>query len=88
MPWRDTANHPLVKSEFTGQMISTWSEAWRHECEVANLLAMPLAKRNPFLDGVQGGTGDERGIKGVRGEAAVAELRTAIERFSDIRRRG
>lgn len=57
---------PLVKSEFTGLMISTWSEAWRHECEVAFLLAMPPAKRNPFLDGIQGGTGDDRGIKGPR----------------------
>jgi hypothetical protein len=88
MPWRNIANQPLVKSELSGQMVSTWSEAWRHECEIAYLLAMPLAKRNIFLDGVQGGTGDERGIKGVRGEMAVSELRAAIERLSEIRRRG
>ena len=55
MPWRNIANQPLLKSELSGQMVSTWSEAWRHECEIAYLLAMPLAKRNIFLDGVQGG---------------------------------
>ncbi|WP_425285545.1 DUF7696 family protein [Bosea vaviloviae] len=59
-------------------MVSTWSETWRHETEVACLL--PLAKRNTFLDGVPSGTGDERGVKGVRGESAVAELRAAVER--------
>jgi hypothetical protein len=48
---------------------------------------MQVAKRNTFLDGVQGGTGDQRGIKGVRGEMAVAELRLAIERLSETRRR-
>jgi hypothetical protein len=55
MPWRNIANQPLVKSELSGQMVSTWSEAWRHECEITYLLAMPLATRNIFLDGVQGG---------------------------------
>jgi hypothetical protein len=30
-------------------MISSHSEEWRHECEIAYLLAMPLAKRNVFL---------------------------------------
>lgn len=49
---------------------------------------MPLAKRNTFLDGVPGGSGDERGIKGVRGEAAVIALRSEIERYEDIVRRG
>lgn len=89
MPARDFANHPLVRSEFTGQMISTHSEEWRHECEVAFLLAMPLAKRNIFLDGVSGSTDrEERGIKGVRGEAAVALLRSEIQRLTEIRQRG
>jgi len=89
VPARDFANHPLVRSEFTGQMISTHSEEWRHECEVAFLLAMPLAKRNIFLDGVSGSTDrEERGIKGVRGEAAVALLRSEIQRLTEIRQRG
>ncbi|CAD5251225.1 hypothetical protein BOSE62_150141 [Bosea sp. 62] len=35
-----------------------------------------------------GRTGDERGIKGVRGEAAVAALRASIERYEEIRRAG
>lgn len=79
---------PMVLSELTGTLVSTWSEEWRHETEIAYLLAMPLPKRNIFLDGIAGSTDrEERGIKGVRGEAAVAALRTAIERLGEIRRR-
>lgn len=36
----------------------------------------------------QGGTREERGIKVVCREAAVAELRTAIGRLGDVHRRG
>lgn len=89
MPARDTANHNMVRSEFTGEMISTWSEQWRHETEVAYLLSLPLPQRNIFLDGVTGSTDrEERGIKGARGEAAVAALRAEILRLSEIRKRG
>jgi hypothetical protein len=89
MPARDVENHPLVRSEFTGQMISTSSEAWRHKCEVAYLLALPLAKRNEFLDGIDGSTDrEERGIRGARGEAAVAFLHSEIQRLSETRQRG
>jgi hypothetical protein len=88
MPTRNMADHPLVKSEFSGQLISTWSEEWRQECEVAHLLAMPVAKRDNFLDGVPGSLDrEERGIQGARGEAEAAFLRSEIERLSSIRRR-
>lgn len=68
--------------------VSTWSEEWRHECEVAHLLDMPIAARNLLLDGIQGGTHEERGIKGARGEAAVAQLRSEIARLAELRKRG
>jgi hypothetical protein len=84
MPVRDVENHPLVRSEFTGQMISTSSEEWRHECEVTFLLALPLAKRDVFLDGVPGANDrEDRGIQGVRGEVAVAFLRRDPEAYRD-----
>ena len=87
MPTRDPANHPMIRSELTGEMLSTWSEEWRHETEAAYLLSLPPTHRNELLDGIPGGTGDDRGIRGVRRAAAVAELREAIDRLADIRRR-
>lgn len=73
-------------SHLAGREVSTSSEEWRHECEIAYLLAMPTAKRNTFLDGVPGSTDrEERGIKGVRGEAAVAKLRAEIIRLHGLK---
>jgi hypothetical protein len=54
---------------------------------VAHLLDMPIAARNLLLDGVRGGTHEERGIRGARGEAAVARLRAEIARLSELRKR-
>lgn len=56
----------MVYSRLAGREVSTWSEEWKHECEIAYLAAIPVGKRNVFLDGVQGGSGDERGIKVAR----------------------
>jgi hypothetical protein len=40
-----------------------------------------------MLDDVTGSIDrDARGIRGIRGETAVAELRAAIKRLSDIRK--
>lgn len=49
---------------------------------------MPLAACNLLLEGIQGGTHEERGTRGVRGEAAVAQLRSEIARLSELRKRG
>lgn len=87
MPW-PPANPPLAYSHLLGREVSTWSDQWKHECEVAYLLDMPVAARNLLLDGVTGGTFEERGIKGVRGEAAVAQLRSEIAKLSEIRKQG
>lgn len=82
------AEPPLAYSHLAGREISTWSEEWKHECEIAWLAALPLGKRNLFLDGSASPQDrDERGVKGVRGEAAVAALRAAIERYEEILRR-
>ncbi|AOO80991.1 DUF7696 family protein [Bosea vaviloviae] len=69
-------------------MISTWSEEWKRECEVAYLLSLPLPQRNALLDGVTGGSHDERGIKRTRGVAEVAALRAQIARLAEIQKRG
>ena len=71
MPAR-RADQPTAYSHLAGREVSISSEAWKHECEIAAITAMPIAKRNTFLDGVQGSTDrEERGVKGVRGEAAI-----------------
>jgi hypothetical protein len=80
-------NSPLAYSHLAGREVSTWSEEWKHECEIAYLAAIPIGKRNLFLDGSSNPQDrDDRGVKGVRGEAAVAALRAAIERYEDLRR--
>lgn len=56
--------------------VSTQSEKWQHECEVKFSPEMQLIKRNQAPDGVK----DElRGIRQIRGDAAVARLRAEID---------
>ncbi len=38
-------------SHLTGREVSTWSEEWRHECDVAAVLAMSPEQRRSFFDG-------------------------------------
>ncbi len=86
MPTRDIANHPLAWSHLAGREVSTWSEEWKHECEIAYLAGLPPPKLSVMLEGVAGSTDrEERGIKGVRGEAAVAALRVEIARYKQIK---
>lgn len=59
-PLREARVHRAADLDLVGSL--------EHECEVTDLLAMPPVKRNPFLDSVQGGTNDDRGIQGVRGD--------------------
>jgi hypothetical protein len=81
MPAR-APNQPTAYSHLAGREVSITSEEWRHVCEIGHLAAMPLAKRNVFLDGVPGSTDrEERGVKGVRGEVALARLRAEIDRY-------
>jgi hypothetical protein len=87
MPW-PPANPPLAFSHLAGREVSTWSEEWKHECEIAYLAGMPIAKRNELLDGVTGGERDQRGIKGARGPEQVAVLRAEIARYEAARTSG
>lgn len=80
------ANPPLAYSHLAGCQVSTWSEEWKHECEIAYLAGLPPPKLSVMLDGVAGSTNrEDRGIKGVRGEAAVATLRAEIARFRALK---
>lgn len=74
----------LVRSEFSNRLIPIGSEAWRHECEVSFFAGLPHAKRDEMLDGRSDGT--DLGVKGARGEGAVAMLRAEISRLVQIRR--
>lgn len=58
MPAR-RADQPTTYSHLAGREVSISSEEWKHECEIAYLAVMPLAKRNVFLDGVPGSTDRE-----------------------------
>lgn len=66
-----------------GREVSTWSEEWKHECEVRFLANMTLAERNRTLDGEKDGL---KGMKTLRGDAAVAHLRAEIDRYAMLRR--
>ena len=76
------ANPPMTYSRLAGREVSTWSEEWKHECEVAHLAGLAPEKLRAMLYGVQGGEGESaRGIKHHRGDAAVAQLVNEIERY-------
>ncbi len=78
-------NPPHVFSVLAGREVSTWSEEWKHECEVRFLAGLPLGDRNRALDGEKDGI---RGMKSIRGEAAVAHLRAEIDRYAALRGKG
>jgi hypothetical protein len=76
-------------SEITGQPVSTWSEAWQHECEARTVLAMSKSERDAFFNGVAGDDGKrrERGIIAIRGQAAAELLRGYMEKLLEARSR-
>lgn len=76
-----TDNHPMPESCFAGREVSTLSEGW-HECEIAYLAGMKPDKLRAMLYGIQGAQDESAsGIKQKRGEAAVAQLVSEIERY-------
>jgi len=76
-------NPPMKHSILFGREVSTWSEEWKHECEVRFLANMTLAERNRTLDGEKDGL---KGMKTLRGDAAVAHLRAEIDRYAMLQR--
>jgi hypothetical protein len=59
------ADPPMTYSRLAGREVSTWSEEWKHECEIAYRAGMKPEKLRAMLYGVQGGEGESgRGIQG------------------------
>ena len=76
------ANPKMAYSRLAGREVSTWSEEWKHECEIAYLAGMKPEKLRAMLYGVQGAQDESaRGIKHHRGDVAVARLVSEIERY-------
>ena len=75
-------------SEFTGEPVDTFSESWRHECEVRWLLSLPSrAERNDYLNGhVRADGRRSPGIVGHRGQAAADRLQKDAEKLFYLRR--
>ncbi|WP_336810956.1 DUF7696 family protein [Bosea sp. MMO-172] len=70
----------MKHSILAGREVSTWSEEWKHECEVQMLAELPLARRNEVFDE------PGKGMKFKRGEVAVAYLRAEVDRYAMLRR--
>jgi len=89
MPIRDLDNHPMAFSLLAGREVSTSSEEWRHECEVAFLLDMTSERRRVMLYGIKGAEGDEgKGIQHHRGPVATAQLASEVDRLKELRQPG
>jgi hypothetical protein len=73
---------PQARSELTGQMVDTSSEAWRHECEVSYMLGLSPGALKTYLEGGE----DGRGIIGHRGAAAAEHLKAEMGRLAAARR--
>ena len=71
-----------VYSVLAGREVSTWSEEWKHECEVRCRANMTLSQRNEALDGVKDGM---RGVRQIRGDASAAQLRAEIDRYARLK---
>ena len=69
---------PQARSELTGDMVDTSSEAWGRECEVRHMVdRMTPEQVKRFLEG----TSEERGVVHVRGPVAVQHLQAEVERL-------
>lgn len=76
------ASPPMAYSRLAGREVSTWSEEWKHECEIAYLAGMKPEKLRAMLYGVQGAQDESaRGIKSHRGDGEVAQIVSEIERY-------
>ncbi|KAA2237642.1 DUF7696 family protein [Salinarimonas soli] len=76
-----------VHSHLAGCEVSTWSEEWRHECEVAAVLAMSPTQRKSFFDGATNEEGrKERGVVDIRGAASAEKIKQDMFRLEELRR--
>jgi hypothetical protein len=83
-----TIPQPTAYSYLAGREVSTWSEEWRHECEVAAVLAMSPDQRRSFFDGATNSVSGrkERGVTDIRGAAAVERIKADMMRLEELRR--
>ena len=86
-------NETQVYSHLKGEMVSSYSECWRHECECMTILAMPSRSlRNRYIDGVVDPVTKQiirRGIRHARGQAAADTLRADTTRlFNALKEKG
>jgi hypothetical protein len=73
---------PEVRSELTGEMVDTSSEAWRHECEVRHMVdKMGPAQLKAYLEGDD----ENRGIISHRGAHAAEHLKSEMQRLAEAR---
>lgn len=73
---------PQARSELTGEMVDTSSEAWRHECEVRHMVdKMSPAQLKAYLEG----DGENRGIISHRGPQAAEHLKSEMQRLAEAR---
>jgi hypothetical protein len=80
--------HRTIYSHLAGREVTTASEEWRHECEVAAVLAMSPAQQRSFFEGsTDPATGrKERGVADIRGAASAERIKADMMRLEDIRR--
>ena len=74
-------------SEFTGQPVSTWSEAWQHECEARAVLKMSKEQRDAFFKGRRDENGKtvDRGVTALRGLKAAEDLKALCDKLQEVR---
>ena len=87
LPYPTAMQQNTAFSHLAGREVSTWSEEWRHECEVAAVLAMSPAQRKSFFDGntLEDGR-KERGVVDIRGAAAAERIKQDMFRLEELRR--
>lgn len=70
-----------------GRETCTWSEEWKLECEASAVLSMPLQQRRRYLWGYHNTITGKfvKGIKDIRGEAALAVLQNRIRDLFNAR---
>jgi hypothetical protein len=71
-------------SELSSEEINTWSEEWRHECEVRAVLKMSNEERQAYFMGVPGDR-HQRGIIELRGQEGADELFADVKRLKALR---
>ncbi len=74
-------------SHLAGREVPTDSEEWRHECEVATVLALSPSQYARFFDGWTNAEGRrDRSLAEMRGPEAVERLKADVVRLDELRR--